>query len=121
MDFGTREHLAEKNGRLIIGGADVVELARKHGTPLYVTDERRIRSNYRRFAAAFPDADVYYAAKANGHIAVLRIPRKKVPVPTYSPMVSCMLPSLPGIRPDRILFNGNAKTDAELAMACETA
>ena len=51
MDFGTREHLGEKNGHLIIGGADVVELARKHGTPLYVTDETRIRSNYRRFAA----------------------------------------------------------------------
>ena len=120
MDFGTREHLGEKNGRLIIGGADAVELARKHGTPLYVTDERRIRSNYRRFAAAFPDADVYYAAKANSHIAVLRILAQEGAGADVFSDGELYAALLAGIRPDRILFNGNAKTDAELAMACET-
>ena len=73
MNFGTREHLGEKAGHLTIGGVDVVDLAREHGTPLYIIDERRIRSNYRRFAAAFPDADVYYAAKASDTLAVLRV------------------------------------------------
>lgn len=120
MDFGTREHLGEKNGHLIIGGADAVELARKHGTPLYVTDETRIRSNYRRFAAAFPNADVYYAAKANGHIAILRILAQEGAGADVFSDGELYAALLAGIRPDRILFNGNAKTDAELAMACET-
>ena len=62
MNFGTRDHLDEKNGHLTIGGADVIDLTQEYGTPLYVIDEGRIRSNYRRFAAAFPDADIYYAA-----------------------------------------------------------
>jgi diaminopimelate decarboxylase len=46
-------------------------LAAEHGTPLYVTDTDRVRANYRRFAAAFPDAHVMYAAKAHTGQAVL--------------------------------------------------
>jgi len=46
-------------------------LAEKHGTPLYVLDCARVRENYRRFAAAFPDAHVMYAAKAHTGRAVL--------------------------------------------------
>ena len=46
-------------------------LAAHHGTPLYVLDLARVRENYRRFAAAFPDANVMYAAKAHTGRAVL--------------------------------------------------
>jgi diaminopimelate decarboxylase len=46
-------------------------LAAEHGTPLYVTDLDRVRANYRRFAAAFPNAHVMYAAKAHTGRAVL--------------------------------------------------
>jgi diaminopimelate decarboxylase len=104
----------------VIDGADVVDLAQEFGTPLYVIDEGRIRSNYRRFAAAFPDADVYYAAKANGHIAVLRVLAQEgagVDVFSDGELYAALLA---GISPERILFNGNSKTDAELCMACET-
>ncbi len=45
--------------------------AESHGTPLYVLDLDRVRANYRRLTAAFPDADVCYAAKANALGAVL--------------------------------------------------
>jgi diaminopimelate decarboxylase len=46
-------------------------LADRYGTPLYVLDPARVRENYRRFAAAFPDAHVMYAAKAHTGRAVL--------------------------------------------------
>ncbi|MFB6125721.1 MAG: diaminopimelate decarboxylase [Halolamina sp.] len=46
-------------------------LAAAHGTPLYVVDLDRVAANYRRFAAAFPDAEVMYAAKAHTGRAVL--------------------------------------------------
>ncbi len=46
-------------------------LAADHSTPLYVIDLDRVRENYRRFAAAFPDAEVKYAAKAHTGSAVL--------------------------------------------------
>ncbi|MES3516410.1 MAG: diaminopimelate decarboxylase [Natronomonas sp.] len=47
-------------------------LAETHGTPLYVTDHERLRENAERFRAAFPDAHVMYAAKANTGRAVIR-------------------------------------------------
>ncbi|MFC7134173.1 MULTISPECIES: diaminopimelate decarboxylase [Salinibaculum] len=46
-------------------------LAAEHGTPLYVVDLNRVQANYRRFAGAFPDAHVMYAAKAHTGRAVL--------------------------------------------------
>ena len=48
------------------------ELADEHGAPLYVLDLDRVRENYRRMAGAFPDAHVYYAAKANAARPVLQ-------------------------------------------------
>jgi diaminopimelate decarboxylase len=46
-------------------------LAANHGTPLYVVDLDRVARNYERFASAFPDAHVMYAAKAHTGRAVL--------------------------------------------------
>jgi diaminopimelate decarboxylase len=46
-------------------------VAAEYGTPLYVVDLDRVAENYERFAAAFPDAHVMYAAKAHTGEAVL--------------------------------------------------
>src|SRR3712207_9267020 len=42
----------------------VGDLARAHGTPLFVLDEADFRGRAADFAAAFSDADVHYASKA---------------------------------------------------------
>ncbi len=47
-------------------------MAVEYGTPLYVTDLDRIKANYLRFSAAFPDANVMYAAKAHTGQSVLK-------------------------------------------------
>jgi diaminopimelate decarboxylase len=46
-------------------------LADEHATPLYVVDLDRVAANYERLRAAFPDATIHYAAKANAGRAVL--------------------------------------------------
>jgi len=46
-------------------------LADAHDTPLYAVDLDRVRENCARLRAAFPDADVRYAAKAHTGRAVL--------------------------------------------------
>jgi diaminopimelate decarboxylase len=51
--------------------ARLERLADEYDTPLYVLDPERVQANYRRFAAAFPDAEVMYAAKAHTGRAVL--------------------------------------------------
>ncbi|WP_313690980.1 diaminopimelate decarboxylase [Halorarum halobium] len=52
------------------------ELAAEHGTPLYVTDLDRVAQNCARFRAAFPDASLRYAVKANAGRAVLETVRE---------------------------------------------
>ena len=48
-----------RDGHLTIGGVDTVELVKEYGTPLYVTDEDKLRGNFRDYTTAFNDADIY--------------------------------------------------------------
>ncbi|MFB6268214.1 MAG: diaminopimelate decarboxylase [Halodesulfurarchaeum sp.] len=58
--------------RLDDWSADLLrEVAAESGTPTYVIDLDRVEENYRRLAAAFEDASIHYAAKANAGSAVL--------------------------------------------------
>jgi diaminopimelate decarboxylase len=52
------------DGEVHIAGRPVTELARTHGTPLFVLDEADFRSRAADFADAFTGADVHYASKA---------------------------------------------------------
>jgi len=47
------------------------DLVETHGSPAYVIDLDRVGANYERLAAAFPEAEIRYAAKANAGRAVL--------------------------------------------------
>jgi diaminopimelate decarboxylase len=47
-----------------LGGRPVTQLAREHGTPLFVLDEADFRGRAADFADAFAGADVHYASKA---------------------------------------------------------
>ena len=71
--FGTKAHLTAHDDHLFIEDVDSVDLANDFGTPLYVTSEARLRQNIRAYHSAFPDADKYFAVKANGNLTVLRI------------------------------------------------
>lgn len=115
--MSTRDHLEVKNSHLVIGGVDTITLTEQFGTPLYVTNEARIRANYQRFKDAFPDADIYYAAKANYNLTVLKILAEEgAGADVFSGgELYCALKA--GIPSEKILFNGNSKTDAELEMA----
>jgi diaminopimelate decarboxylase len=52
------------DGELELGGRRVTDLARAHGTPLFVLDEQDFRGRAADFATAFAGADVHYASKA---------------------------------------------------------
>lgn len=45
--------------------AELLALVEDYGSPLYALDLERVRQNYRRLEAAFPDAEILYAVKAN--------------------------------------------------------
>jgi ornithine decarboxylase len=48
------------------------QLAREHGTPLFVIDHDALRKNYRQFRRHLPRVQVYYAVKANPDPAIVR-------------------------------------------------
>ncbi|MBU4221504.1 MAG: diaminopimelate decarboxylase [Euryarchaeota archaeon] len=117
--FTIKDHLDIKNNHLIIGGADTTELAQQYGTPLYVTNESRVIENFSAYRKAFPDADIYYAAKANGSFAILRILARQGAGADVFSFGELYMALLAGIPREKILFNGNSKTDFELQKAVE--
>ena len=66
-----------RDDHLFIGGVDMVELARKEGTALYVFDEADLRhrmETYREaFRSRYENSDIIYASKAFLNKEVLRI------------------------------------------------
>jgi diaminopimelate decarboxylase len=61
-------------GHAEVGGCDLVDLARDHGTPLYVYDEETVRLRCREYVAAMGDrGEVLYSAKAFASPRFLRV------------------------------------------------
>jgi len=117
--FTIKDHLEIKNNHLMIGGADTTVLAEQFGTPLYVTNESRVIGNFSAYRKAFPDADINYAAKANGSFAILRMLSLEGAGADVFSFGELYMALLAGIPREKILFNGNSKTDFELQKAVE--
>jgi len=118
LHFKTNE-----KGNLDIGGADALELAQEYGTPLYVTDEMRVRNNYRRvnqaFSNEYEDFKIFYAAKANTSLAMMKILEQEgscidavSPGEIYTALMA-------GFEGERILYTGNNVTTDELKFALD--
>ena len=112
----------EENDHLLFGGVDVVELAERYGTPLYITDENKIRDNFRSYKKAFETVnnDIYFAVKANGNLAILRILAQEGAGADVFSGGELHLVKLAGIPLDEVLFNGNSKSEEELRAAVES-
>lgn len=117
--FGTKAHLRSINDHLFIEDVDSVGLAREFGTPQYITSETRLRKNVRAYHRAFPEADKYFAVKANGNLAVLRILAQEGMGADVFSGGELYVARLAGIPKDRILYNGNSKSEADHRMALD--
>lgn len=106
------------NGRLSIGGCDLIDLAGEYGTPLFVYDEQHLRARCREAVASFPDG-VAYASKAFLCSAMARLAHEEgmsLDVATGGEMYVALSAGVPA---DRLVFHGNNKSVRELAMAVE--
>ena len=113
-----------EKGHLCIGGMDTVELAKKHGTPLYVMDEDRIRERCRTYMTAMKEAFgesalPLYAGKAAAFRHIYRVMREEnmgIDVVSSGEIYSAASVDFPM---ERAYFHGNNKTDADIAYAME--
>src|SRR4051812_26749769 len=106
-------------GHLTVGGLDVRDIARDHGTPVYVLDEADFRARCREFADAFAGADVYYAGKAFLCRAVVRMIAEeglRLDVCSGGELAVALAAGMP---PERIGLHGNNKSVSELRRAVE--
>ncbi len=110
-----------KNNQLHIDGVSAVDLARKHGTPLFVFSETRIRHNIARIKKAGDEIPcplkVCYAAKAMSTMAVLRTVKNAgcdIEVNSGGELWKALKI---GFRPEQIIFNGTSKEVWELENA----
>ena len=52
--------------------ADILKIAKKKDTPVFILDHKKIRENYREFKEALPRVQAYYAVKANSDTEIVR-------------------------------------------------
>lgn len=115
--------LENRRGKLCLGGADLSDLAERYGTPLYVTDEDRIRENYRRFTRAFSKQwrrfRTHYAIKANNNLAVLSILRQEGAGADCSCVPELQLACMAKFDVEDILYSGVYNSYEELKFASQ--
>ncbi len=113
-----------EKGNLAIGGADVVSLAEKYGTPLYIMDESGIRKKCREYVSALKECYgdnflVYYASKAFSTMYIYTVAESEglgVDVVSGGELYTAIKAGFPA---DRIGFHGNNKTENEIRLALE--
>ena len=115
--FGPKSHLTSRNNHLFMEDVDCFALARQQGTPLYVTSESRLRENIRAYHRAFPDADKYFAVKANGNLTLLSIAAQEGMGADVFSAGELSVVRMAGISKDKILYNGNSKSEKDHEMA----
>ena len=110
-------------GHLEIGGCSAVELASKFDTPLYVIDEDTLRKAIKdyqmQFSSKYEDSLVLYAAKSFICEAVCHILQQEnvgIDVVSGGELYVALKT---GFNPSKIYFNGNNKTQEELALAID--
>ena len=115
----TRAGLEARDRRLVFAGHDAEQIAREHGTPLYVYDRERVAANVGRLRAAFARAGVehriHYALKANRHPAYLSRLRSlgDVGIDACSPQ-EVMLALDAGWSPGEISYTGTNLSERDL-------
>ena len=112
------------DGHLLIGGADAVQLAKEHGTPLYVLDENVIRESCRGFHSVI-DSEyggrglICYASKALSCLELYRIVHSEGLCCNDAATTEIYTALKAGMPAEKIVMHGNSKSDEELHMAVD--
>jgi len=100
-----------------------VDIASKYGTPTYVTDEKRIRDNYRRFVSAFSSRwlrfKAFYALKANSNLSIISMLRQEGAGADCSCVQELQLACLAKFDLADMLYTAAYNSDQELKFASQ--
>ena len=108
----------KSDGRTTVGGCDLVDLAHEWGTPLFVYDEKHLRTRCQEAVTAFGEG-VAYASKAFLCSAMAQLAYEEgmyLDVATGGELHLARHAGVPG---EKLIFHGNNKSDFELTMAIQ--
>lgn len=109
------------DGRLIVGGIDMVDLACERGTALYVMDEAQIRHQLREFrkwtSYHWADVETVYAAKAFMCKAMCRLVHEEGCMVLCASGGELAIALSAGVPASRTQVHGNNKTPGEIEEA----
>ena len=113
-----------EKGHLTLGGVDVVSMAEKYGTPLYLFDENRIRERCRTYVdamkSAFGDnALPLYASKAASFKQMYRIIMDEGMGTDLVSSGELYTAAYVGFPLEKAYFHSNNKTDLDIAYAID--
>jgi diaminopimelate decarboxylase len=111
--------LARDTDLATIDGLSLDDIARDHGTPVYVYSAAVLTARYREFDRAFSGVRhrIHYALKANSTLAVVRHLRALGALADANSGGELEVALRAGFRPDEVVFTGVGKTSAELERA----
>ena len=115
-------HFAYRDGVLHAEAVSLGTIADSAGTPFYCYSTATLERHYRVFADAFADVPslVCYALKANSNQAVIATLARLGSGADVVSEGELKRALKAGIKPDKIMFSGIGKTDAELSAAVDT-
>lgn len=120
--YPTGTHI-DGNGRLLVGGCSVSELAAQHGTPLGIIDEGALRERARHYRDAFesrhPDSLVLFASKAFPSASVIGVVSSEGCGVDVASAGELAIARAGGADPSRMVFHGNAKSDDDIRAALD--
>ena len=103
-------------GEVAAGGLSLAELSETFGTPLFVYDAGVMRATYRALAEALSGfVGIFYSIKANPNPAVARVFVEEGAGLEIASAAEYEAARAAGATPERILFAGPGKGEAELA------
>lgn len=108
-----------KLGHLEVGGCDLLDIASKFGTPVFVYDEEHLRARCREAVSAFGKQQVVYATKAFLCGAMARLAHEEgllLDVATGGELYVALNAGVPG---SACVLHGNNKSSEELKMAID--
>jgi diaminopimelate decarboxylase len=106
---------------LVCDGVSLEDIAREHGTPLYVYSAESVRRAYRELDEAFAAHPhrIHYAMKANSSLAVVRLLREAGSGVDANSIGEVDLAMRAGFAPSDIVFSGVGKTRDEIDRAVQ--
>ena len=116
------DHFEYRNGELCAEDVPLADIARRHGTPVYVYSRATLTRHYRAFDQALAGAEhlVCYAVKANSNLAVLQVLARLgagFDIVSGGELVRVLKA---GGDPRKVVFSGVGKSAAEMRQALVT-